>query len=202
MVTLEVAERIPCMFPSSFVSVDGTEATAEPPPLVNAKEDPEHLTGSAVVVLTGLVPRHATGQGPGRYVVCEYGWQEVDRRWVASVGDAACLHELHIWRIVGRRAGLLAEADPGVRVCSHSAVSCWGAHWLRSRINVCEYTMTGSDRWAWLNVSVIGADAVEHILGTHKCSYVVAGATQGSMLGIPGRNTCRVGGGTVEYHGW
>jgi hypothetical protein len=125
MVTLEVAERIPGMFPSSSVSVDGTEATAEPLPLVDAKEAAEHLTGSAVVVLAGLIPRHATGQGPGQYSVCEDVWQEVDRRWVAPVGDAACLHELHVWRIVGRRAGLLAEAYPGVWVCGYFHVGQW-----------------------------------------------------------------------------
>ena len=147
MIPLEVPERIFGLFPSSFISTDGAEATVEPILLVDAEEDSVYLTRGAVVVLAGLVPSHASGQGLGRYFVCEDGSQEVDCHWVASVGDATGLDEDHIWRIFGRRMRLLTETYPSVRVCGHSTTSCWAIHW--SGIGV-----VGEDRRARPKVSL------------------------------------------------
>ena len=58
-----MAEHVFGVFPSLFISTDGTETTAEPVLLVDTKEHSEHLTGSALVVLAGLVARHAASQG-------------------------------------------------------------------------------------------------------------------------------------------
>jgi hypothetical protein len=152
MIALEMAERIFRMFPSSLISADSTEQTAEPLLVINAKEHPEQLPGGAVVVLARLVLGHLASQDIGRYAIREDGPQAADRLVVASIDDAACLDHLHVWRIVGRRTGVLAEDDPGVGVCGHPAANCWGVHWLRSWIGVCE-------QWAGPEVSLIGANA-------------------------------------------
>ena len=125
MVALEMAQRIFGMLPPALVRIDGTEATMEPLLLVITEEDAEHLAGGAVVVLAGLVAGQAARQGRSRYAVCEYGSQEVDRRVVTPVGDAACLDQSHVWSVVGSRTRLLAEGDPSIRVCSYPAVSRW-----------------------------------------------------------------------------
>ena len=103
-----MAEHIFSTFPSSFISIDGAETTMVSPPLVDAKDDEEHLTWRTVIVLARLVPSHTADQGLGRYVICEDESQEVDRICFASVGEAAYLEELHVWRIFGGRAGALA----------------------------------------------------------------------------------------------
>jgi hypothetical protein len=74
---------------------------------------------------SSLVPRHAAGQGINRYTAYEGDFQEVDRVWVTSLGDAACLDQLHVWRVVDRGAGRFAEADPCVRVYRHCPASRW-----------------------------------------------------------------------------
>ena len=125
MVTLEMAEHIFGTSPPPFISIDGTETTMVSLVLVDAKNDLEDLTLRTVIVLARLVPSHTAGQGLDRYIICEDGWQEVDRFWIASVGEAACLDELDIWRIFGGRTGPLAEAQPRVRVCGHSAAIRW-----------------------------------------------------------------------------
>ena len=125
MVTLEMAEHILGTSPPPFISIDGTETTVVSLILVDAKDDLEDLTLRTVIVPARLVPSHTAGQGLDRYVVFEYGWQEVDRFWIASVGEAACLDELDVWRIIGGRTGPLAEAQPRVRVCAHSTEIRW-----------------------------------------------------------------------------
>ena len=125
MVMFEMPEHIFRTSPSYFISTDGAETTMVSLPFVDAKDDLEDLTLRTVIVLARLVPSHTAGEGPGGYVVCEDGWQEVDRFWIASVGEAACLDELGIWRIFGGRTGPLAEAQPGLRVCGHSAAIRW-----------------------------------------------------------------------------
>lgn len=96
MVALEMAERIFGVFPPTLVRFDGTEATMEPLLLASTEEDAERLAGGAVVILTRLVPRQAARQGRSRYAVCEHGPQEVDRRVVTPVGDAARLDRSHV----------------------------------------------------------------------------------------------------------
>ena len=93
--------------------------------------------------------------GHGRYIVCEDGSQEVGHCWVASVGDATCLDEGHVWRIFGRSMRLLAEAYPSVRVCGHPTVGRWVVH--RSRIDVCGYGVVGEDRRGRPKVSLLGS---------------------------------------------
>ena len=121
MVTLEMAEHILGTSPPPFISIDGTKTTMVSLVLVDAKDDLEDLTLHIVIVLACLIPSHLAGEGLGGYAVCEDGWQEVDRFWIASVGEAACLDELDVWRIFGGRTGPLAEAQPSVTVCCQSA---------------------------------------------------------------------------------
>ena len=102
---LEVAERVFGMSPSSLISIASTEATAEPLLLVNTKEDPEHLTRSAMVIPARLVPSHAAGQSIDNDAGCEDSWQVAGCCWVASVSDAAFLHQRYVWRVVGSRQG-------------------------------------------------------------------------------------------------
>jgi hypothetical protein len=78
MIALQVAQRVLGMFPSFFIGVGGTQAAPEPLLLVNAKEDPEHLSGRAVIVLAGLVAGHAARQGSDRYAPYKDGWQKAD----------------------------------------------------------------------------------------------------------------------------
>jgi hypothetical protein len=120
-----MAERMSGLFPPTLVGADGAQATTEPLLFVSAKEGMEYRTRSAAVVLAGLIPRHAASQGIDRYTACERGLQEADRGWVTSLGDAACLDHLDVWRVVDRGAGRLAEADPGVRVHRHCPASRW-----------------------------------------------------------------------------
>ena len=110
MVTLEMPEHILGTSPSSFISTSGAETTMVSLVLVDAKDDLEDLTLRTVIVVACLVPSHTAGQGLGGYAVCEDGWQEVDCFWIASVGEAACLDELDVWRIFGGGTGPLAEA--------------------------------------------------------------------------------------------
>ena len=63
MIALEMAERVFGIFPSSLVGTDGTETPTESVLLVDTKEHSEHLAGSALVVLAGLVTRHVASQG-------------------------------------------------------------------------------------------------------------------------------------------
>ena len=65
MVAPEVPEHIFALFPTSFISTGGAEATVIPILLVDPEEDSVYLTRGAVVVLAGLVPSHASGQGLG-----------------------------------------------------------------------------------------------------------------------------------------
>ena len=140
------------------------------------------------------------GQGLDGYVVCEDGWQEVDRFWIASIGDAACLDELDVWRIFGGRTGPLAEAQPSVWVCGHSAAIPWVD--LQSRIDVCGFGLVGGDRRPRPKVSLMGSDE-GNVLDTHKCLYAAEVPFLASMLGTRAseRNICGVGADTVECHG-
>jgi hypothetical protein len=113
----------------------------EPLLLVSAEEHPEHLAGSATVVLACLVPRHAASQGTDRYTACKDGPQKADCVWVTSIRGAACLDQPQVGGIVGCRASRLPEAGPCVRMCRHYPASRWNVHWLRSRIGICRYAM-------------------------------------------------------------
>jgi len=124
-----------------------------------------------VIVLARLVPSHMAGQGIGRYIVCEHGLQEADRRWVASVGDAVYLDQRQVWRIVGCRTSLLAEAHPSIRVCSYSAASHFMVHFLRSRMGICYCTLVGGDRQAGPRVSLIVSDGYSWYLQVRVCSH-------------------------------
>jgi hypothetical protein len=136
MVTLEMAQRMSGLFPPSLISADDTEATTDPLLFVSAEEGMEYLTRSAAVVLARLVPRHAAGQGLDRYTACKDVSHEVDRSWVTSLGGTACLDQLHVWCVVGRGVGRLAEADPCARVHRHYPASRWTVRWLRRWIGV------------------------------------------------------------------
>jgi hypothetical protein len=136
-----MAERMSRLFPPTLVGADGTQATTEPLLFISVEEGMEHRTGGAAVVLARLVPRHAAGQGIDRYATCEGGFQEVDRGWVPSLGGAACLDRLDIWRVVDCRAGRLAEADPSVRVHRHYPASHCTVCWLRRWIGVCRWAV-------------------------------------------------------------
>jgi hypothetical protein len=136
-----MAERMSGLFPPTFISADGTQATMEPLLFVSAEEGMENWTRSAAVVLARLFPRHAASQGIDRYTACEGGLQEVDRGWVTSLGDAACLDQLHVWRVVGRGAGRLAKADSCVRVRCHYPASRWTVRWMRGWIGICSWAM-------------------------------------------------------------
>ena len=82
------------------------------------------------------------GQDLGRYVVREGGWEEVDRFWIASVGEAAGLDELDVWRIFGGRAGPLAKAQP-------SGVWSLCCDWWSFGVgSTCGYGLIGRDRRA------------------------------------------------------
>jgi hypothetical protein len=120
-----MAERMSGLFPPTLVRADGTQATTEPLLFVSVEKRMEHRTRNAAVELARLVPRHAAGQSIDRYTACEGGLQEVDRGWVTSLGGAACLDQLHDWRVVSRGAGRFAEADPCVRVHCHYPASRW-----------------------------------------------------------------------------
>jgi hypothetical protein len=137
VIALEMPERIFGLFPSPLISADGTQATTEPLVLVSAEKDPEHLARSTAVVLACLVPRHAAGQGIDRHTACKDVTQEADRRWVASIGDTACLDQLHVWCVVSRGAARLAEADPCVR--RQYPTSRLAVHWLRRWIGICSW---------------------------------------------------------------
>jgi hypothetical protein len=63
MIALEMAERISRRLPSSLISADSTEPTAEPLLVINAKEHPEQLPGGAVVILARLVLSHLASRG-------------------------------------------------------------------------------------------------------------------------------------------
>jgi hypothetical protein len=158
MITPQMAERMSGLFPPTFVSADSTQATTEPLLFVSSEEGMVHLARSAAVVLARLVPRHAAGQGVDRYTACEGGSQEVDCGWVASLGDAACLDQLHVRRVVGCGAGRLAEADPCVRVHRHYHTSRWTVRWLWRRVGIRSWAvcvrMASGEGWARPKVSL------------------------------------------------
>jgi hypothetical protein len=131
VIALEMAERIFGLSPPPLISADGTQTTTEHVVLVTVEKDPEHLARSTAVVLARLVPRHAASQGIDRYTACKDVPQEADCRWITSFCDTACLDQLHVWRVVGRGAGRLAEADPCVRVHRHCPSSRWTVRWLQ-----------------------------------------------------------------------
>jgi len=156
-----------------------------------------------VIVLAGLVPSHASGQGRGRYAVWEGGSQEVDCCWVASVGDATGLDELHVWRICGRRTGLLAETHPSVRVCCHSNMSRWVIHW--SRIDVCGCGLVGDDRRARPKVSLMGSCEGQYLwysqsLVRSRCALLVFDVGHSNRWSVHLQATVRRG-RMVSRHG-
>jgi hypothetical protein len=208
MVTPEMAERMSGLFPPSLISADGTQATTEPPFFVSVEEGMVHLARSAAVVVPRLVPRHAAGQGIDRYTTYERGLKEVDRDWVTSLGDATCLDQLHDWRVVGRGAGRLAEADPCVQVHLHYPASCWTVRWLWRWNGICNWAicvrMDSGEGRARPKVSLVlddgGVVSVELTSAHVQPSWF-------TWLGCwalepPGRILCRGGGGAVGCHRW
>lgn len=123
MITLEMAERIFGVFPSSFISTNSTQTAVKPLVLIDAKKDAVYLTSRTVMIVACLAVRQLPRQGLLRDTIDENRRQQPNGGWITA---SACALRLHLNNVCD-------ECSSGTRLLAVTDSAKWvkcdpGAH--------------------------------------------------------------------------